>query len=304
MNQTKRISGILYELHVAIRPHSLGYARVSGFQSARGEISIPDQKNRIVNWCTDRGHALRKMYVDEGKTATTDKRKGLQQMISDIEAGIYRPRYIVAYDTSRLFRNRVHSAQYENRLAKYGVSFISITQPFSQTVSGVLSKGLISELDQYIPMVTSVRVKETQIALAKQGFWPGGRTCFGVETYVVERFGKKVRRKLRPRESEAEIVRKMFDLSLNGSEFGGPAGVYKIAEWLRANEVTTRTGKYLSAQTVHSILTNKMYTGTYIWNFEAKERHFVEGDDDKEVFTFDLPLIPFAQVVTISGVPA
>jgi site-specific DNA recombinase len=271
---------------IEVPDYNLGYGRVSGIESARGEISIPDQKNRISRWSEDQGLPVRKFYIDEGKSATNDKRPAFQKMVADIEQGKYRPRFIVAYDTSRLFRNRVDSELYERRLAKCGVSIATVTHTFPRTVPGVMSKNLMAELDQYIPMMTSVRVKETEIALAKQGFWPGGAPRYGIETYVVEKFGKKVRRKLRPRDNEAEIVRKVFDLSLNGDECSGPKGVIKIAEWLRINEIKTRRGSYFSPRTVHEMLTSRSYTGVYEWNYEAKDRPFVGGDEDKEVFTF------------------
>lgn len=266
----------------------LGYARVSHMKSAQGEISIPDQLERISRWSEDRSLPVREFYVDKGRTATTDRRPAFQRMISDIETGKYKPRHVVAYDTSRLFRNRLDSGIYEKRLAALGVTFVTATHVFTRTVAGVMSKNIMAELDEYIPMVTSVRVKEAQIALAKQGFWPGGRTRFGVETYVVERHGKKVRRKLRPCEGEAEIVQKLFDLSLNGDDSSGPKGTVKIAEWLRMNEISTRRGTYFSPQAVHDMLTSRAYIGFCNWNYEAKDRPFVDGDEDKEVFTFPL----------------
>lgn len=276
-----------------VQPHDAGipvfaYLRVSDIKSARGEISIPDQKERIIRWCEERKYTIIAFYVDLGRTATTDRRKEFRRMISDIETGKYRPIFIVSYDSSRLFRNRLDFGQYEKRLEEFGVTFLNTTQVYVKSVPGVMSRNLMAELDQYVPMITSVRVKEAQLALARQGFWPGGRPCFGIETYVVERFGKKVRRKLRPKKGDSDVVRKIFDLCLNGNEVMGPSGIMRITEWLFANQVKTQSGNNFTANTVHSILTNTSYTGKYIWNYEAKVRSFVEGDEDKEIFEFEL----------------
>lgn len=268
------------------------YLRVSDIKSAQGEISIPDQKERIVRWCEERGYVILAFYVDRGRTATTDKRKEFQRMIFDIESGKHQPRFIVAYDSSRLFRNRVDFGQYERRLDEFGVTFQTTTQVYARTVPGVMSRNLMAELDQYVPMVTSVRVKEAQLSLAKQGYWPGGRPCYGIETYVVERYGKKVRRKLRPRDEEAKIIRNIFDICLHGNDEMGPSGVEKITEWLYLNDVRTRSGGNFSKTTIYSMLTNPAYTGKYTWNYQAKDRPFVEGDEDKKIFVFELePII-------------
>jgi DNA invertase Pin-like site-specific DNA recombinase len=212
-------------------------------------------------------------------------------MISDIESGKISVKHIVSYDLSRQFRNRTDLGNYENRMAEVGVTFICASQRFSSDLSGIMSRNIMAEFHTYIPMATSIRVKEAQIALAKQGFWPGGRPCYGIETYVVERFGKKVRRKLGPRSHEAAIVRKIFQLRLIGDAGSGPMGASRIAEWLVSKSIRTRSGAYFNNTIIHHMLTNPAYVGRYLWNVNAKDRSFVQGDEDKEVFEFKLEAI-------------
>lgn len=99
----------------------LAYARVSGKESAKGEISIPDQIDRISRWADSRGLTIKEIYTEKGRTATTDKRPSFKKMIHDVESSKYCPKFIVSYDNSRLFRNRVDSELYSNRMLSFGV---------------------------------------------------------------------------------------------------------------------------------------------------------------------------------------
>ncbi len=57
------------------------YARVSTVRQAEADISIPDQINRMREWCRANGHTVVHEYIEPGASATDDKRPVLQAMI-------------------------------------------------------------------------------------------------------------------------------------------------------------------------------------------------------------------------------
>src|SRR3546814_12987183 len=69
-------------------------------------------------------------------------------------------------------------------------------------------------------------------ANARDGFWNGARPPLGYQTIVFERRREKDKKKLAIDDSEAPLVRKIFDLYLSGDGEAGPMGVKKIASWL------------------------------------------------------------------------
>ncbi len=57
------------------------YARVSTYKQAEKDLSIPDQIRQIKEWCEERGAwLLRQEYIEEGASATDDRRPAFQRM--------------------------------------------------------------------------------------------------------------------------------------------------------------------------------------------------------------------------------
>jgi site-specific DNA recombinase len=67
---------------------------------------------------------------------------------------------------------------------------------------------------------------------AKQGFWNGATPPLGYRIVEAERRGAKIKKKLAIDPVEAELVRHMFTLYLEGDSISGPLGVKGVAVWL------------------------------------------------------------------------
>ncbi|HYD29494.1 MAG TPA: recombinase family protein, partial [Azospirillaceae bacterium] len=100
--------------------------------------------------------------------------------------------------------------------------------------------------------------------------WTGSRPPFGYNVETSKVSGKPERR-LAIDDVEATVVQLIFALRLGGQVPGAgkepvaPKGVKKIAGFLNKNGYTTREGRRFSLGTVHKILTNQTYAGTYIY---------------------------------------
>jgi hypothetical protein len=101
---------------------------------------------------------------------------------------------------------------------------------------------------------------------ARQGFWNGARPPLGYTAVEAERRGARVKKKLAVDPVEAEQVRLIFQLFLDGHQGSGPMGIKAIAGWLNERGHTTRTGGRWGTGRLHAILSNPVYTGRLRFN--------------------------------------
>lgn len=104
------------------------YLRVSTPRQAEHDLSIPDQRRQMENYCVGKGWEVATEFVEPGNTATDDRRPSFQAMI---EAAMQKPspfNVILLHSFSRFFRDQFQFEFYVRKLAKNGVRLVSITQ--------------------------------------------------------------------------------------------------------------------------------------------------------------------------------
>src|SRR3546814_16191491 len=102
-------------------------------------------------------------------------------------------------------------------------------------------------------------------ANARYVCWNGARPTIGYQTIIFERRLDKDKKKLAIDDSEAPLVRKIFDLYLSGDGEAGPMGVKKIASWLNGRGYSYR-GKPFHVSNVDDVLRRTTYMGTHYFN--------------------------------------
>jgi len=102
------------------------YARVSS-ESQDIDLSISAQLKAVRRYATQHGWRAVKEYVDEAKSARTDKRPAFKEMIADALQGRFTK--ILVWMFSRFARNRKDSIIYKSLLRRRGVDVISINGP-------------------------------------------------------------------------------------------------------------------------------------------------------------------------------
>jgi hypothetical protein len=106
---------------------------------------------------------------------------------------------------------------------------------------------------------------------ARQGYWNGARPPFGYQAVEVERRGSRIKKRLVIDPVEAETVRLIFRLFLEGDGRSGPMGVKAIAVWLNTHGFRTRGGATWGFGSLHALLTHSVYAGRMPFNrFEAR----------------------------------
>ena len=176
--------------------------------------TIVNQKNMIIEFLNNLPNVtIVEYYVDDGYSGTNFNRPGFQDMMNDIKNG--RINTIVVKDLSRLGRNYIELGKYiEEIFPLYNLRIIAINDnidshlnPESVNSLMVPIKNLMNE--NYAQDI-SKKVSSAYQTMAKKGLFASGTTPYGYT------FDPNDKHHLIIDESEAIIVRKIFDMALNG----------------------------------------------------------------------------------------
>ena len=265
---------------VASAPRAAIYLRVSTGRQAEHDLSIPDQKAQTEAWVTQRGWSIVAEYVEPGASATDDKRPEFQRMIERACDGERTIDVIIVHSFSRFFRDAFGLEFYVRKLAKHGVKLVSITQELGDDPAQVMMRQVIALFDEYQSKENAKHVLRAMKENVRQGYWNGSLPPYGYVTVEAERRGARVKKKLAIDPVEAELVRTMFKLFLEGVEGSGPLGVKKIVEWLNSRGYRTRLEARWGTSRVHAILSNPVYGGRQRFNrIESRTRRLKSANE-------------------------
>lgn len=157
---------------------------------------------------------------------------------------------VVIYCLDRLSRDPTHGVILTQELERYQVSLEAVTETVDSTELGKL----ISYIRGFASKLEAEKIRERtmrgKMAYLKAGKLPQG-TGIGIYGYNWDKTtGRRV-----IIDHEAETVRKIFNMALNGYS------VNKIATTLNKSDARTKTNKLWHPLTVRRVLTNPTYTG-------------------------------------------
>ena len=187
------------------------------------------------------------IYADEGVTGTmVSKRKGFQDMIKDCEK--HKIDLILTKSISRFARNTVESLTYVRKLKAMNIGVMFEEQNInSLTTDSEMFVGLYSVIAQAESENISANVRWGIQQRMKKGIYG-----FHFKTYGYIK-GSDGEPEIVP--DEAEVVRKVFKLYLNGYSISG------IEKYLTENKLFNREGKPFSSSVIRSMLSNEKYVG-------------------------------------------
>lgn len=198
-------------------------------------------------------------FDDGGLSGGTLDRPALQRLLAEIEAG--RIGMVVVYKIDRLTRSLADFGRLVERLDAKGCSFVSVTQAFNTATSmGRLTLNVLLSFAQFEREVTAERIRDKIAASKKKGLWMGGMVPLGYD-----RHSDPQRRELVVNPTEAETVKRLFDLYAN---LGNLRLVEREAArlGLRPKPGITPAGHIRGANPftrgqLHYLLTNPVYIG-------------------------------------------
>ncbi len=248
------------------------YCRVSTSRQAEKDLSIPDQIRHARQYCEQRDWELVREFIEPGASATNDNRRVFQELIA-FACGPDKPiDAVLVHSFSRFFRDDYEFETYRRRLKRHKVTLISMTQEIADDPQGNLIRSVLTGFDAYHSAETAKHTTRTMMENARQGYWNGGKPPFGYCTIEAEKRGDRVKKRLAIDEDEATLVRRIYDLYINGNGLSGPLGVKAIVEHLNSRGIKRR-GKMFYVSHVHDILQRTIYTGTHYFNrLDSKTR--------------------------------
>ena len=265
------------------------YYRVSTGRQFSNEASIPSQRKITAGFCDQNGYAIVEEFV-EAKTATDDRRPVLQEMIDRACAPEHPYDAIVFYAFNRFFRNVAEMELTIRKLRKHGVEVVSVTQPTGDDPSQILVRQIIGAFDEHTSREISKNTTRAMRESARQGFWNGATPPLGYKIVEAERRGQKIKKKLDTDPVEAETVRLIYKLYLDGDGTTGPLGVKETTKWLNSHGYRTRRGATFGVGPVHKILTNTCYSSGQ-WPYGVRSSRDGSKHDPSSIVHIAVPIL-------------
>jgi DNA invertase Pin-like site-specific DNA recombinase len=280
-----RVGGEVDTLRAAL------YMRVSTGRQAEHDLSIPDQRAQLKSWCRSNRYDVVLEFVEAGASAVDDRRPVFQQMIERACDGEHAFDVIVVHSYSRFFREAFEQEFYLRKLAKHGVKVVSITQPVGDETEPIqaMMRKVIALFDEYQSKENAKHVIRSMKENARQGFWNGATCPLGYRLVEVGKRGNKVKKALAIDAVDAETVKLIYRLYLNGVGNSGALGVKEVVKRVNAEGYRTPRGNTFGVGTLHKILTNPVYIGQ--WRFNLRSSRTGKRKPEDEVVTIPVPAI-------------
>ena len=223
------------------------YARFSSHSQT--EQSIEGQLKVCHEYAEANGHIVVGEYIDRAQSGTTDSRAEFQRMIADGDKHTFEA--VLVYQLDRFARNRYDSAINKAKLKKNGVRVISAKENITDDASGILVEGILESMAEYYSVELSQKIRRGMAINAEKCLSTGSNPGLGFKVDSERRFYID--------EEEAAIVREIFERYASGET------VADIIRDLNARKITTSRGKEFNKNSLHRLLRNKRYIGTYIY---------------------------------------
>ncbi|MFC4321726.1 recombinase family protein [Litchfieldia salsa] len=225
------------------------YVRVSTEEQADEGYSIEGQIKALTEYCHRNNFEIVEKYKDEGISGKSMNRPALNQLLNDCTNKKFN--LVLVWKYSRLSRKQKDFLNIIDHLEQHDVKFYSVSEAFdTSTPMGMAMLqifGTFAELEGN-QIVENVKMGMTQ--RAKEGKFNGG-SMLGY---------KSVNKELVIVKSEAEIVRRIFSMYVDGK------GYKAIASKLNHEGYKTKRNKAFSITSVRTIITNPAYAGFIRFN--------------------------------------
>ena len=248
------------------------YIRYSSHRQAES-FSIEYQVAECTKYIEANDYELVEIYIDEAKSGKkTAGRDRFDKMIHDASQDKFNK--VIVFSFSRSFRNTRDALNYNHELMeKYDIMIESVIERIDMSdPHGKFSGTNLFAMHELQADIIAAHVKSGMYFAAQQGYYLGGTVPLGYELYGTGEMSRgKERRRYRPSESEAPIIKEIFDLYADGFslEF--------IQTTMKNKGIKGRQGKIIGIQTITGILRNKFYIGTRVYNMKGYDTLVLEN---------------------------
>jgi site-specific DNA recombinase len=178
----------------------------------------------------------------------------------------------------RFSRDKYDSVSYKRKLKINGVRVISITENLDGSPESLILESVIEGMAQYYSANLAREVMKGMKETAYQCRHTGGQPPLGYDVNSEKKYDIN--------DIEAIIVRKIFDMYINGYSYA------EIIDYLNERGCKTKAGNTFGKNSIYSILDNEKYSGVYIFNKSSKKdiygkRNTHVAKDDSAIIRVD-----------------
>lgn len=229
-----------------------------------GATAIERQEVECRRWCEAQGVAVRRVHVDRGISGYSEReqahRDGFTAALNAVATG--ETKILVVWKLDRLSRRGVGQVgPLLDQLECVGGRLVSVkdgldtAQPQARMIIALLSEFARAESE-----TMGVRIKSVKEAQRARGEWLSGKPPFGYE--IAED------RRLRPVEPAASMMRRVFELVVEGHT------LYSICDMLNENGMRNARGSKFTVTVLSAALRTPAYAGlTPARHVNAKGQH-------------------------------
>lgn len=241
------------------------YPRVSTEDQSRFGHSLDEQEDRLKKLCEFKGYEIYKVYREEGISAKNTNRPKFKEMIQDMKDG--KINKIIVYKLDRLTRSIKDLETICTLLEEYHCDLESVAEEINTgNANGKFFIRMLTILAQLEIERTSERTKFGLVGAAKKGHVSGSPPLGYTK--------KDKSKKLIIHELEADVVKRIFSMYLEGKSVCAICDKFNEENVLNRKWVTT---------TVDKILSNKIYIGSI--------EHGKRKKDNVQIFENVVPTI-------------
>ncbi|WP_439874705.1 recombinase family protein [Bacillus mycoides] len=225
------------------------YVRVSTEEQAEEGFSINGQIKLLEEFCEKNSYQIVKIYKDEGISGKSLDRPSLQKLLKGCESKQFD--MIMVWKISRLSRKQLDFLTIVEHLERHDVSIFSYSENIDASTPA--GKAMLQMMGSFAELERNMIVENVKMGMnqrAKEGEWNGG----SVLGYSSED------KKLVIKESEARLVRYIFNLYVSGK------GYKAIANQLNHEGYKTKRNANFSITSIRTILKNPIYAGFIRFN--------------------------------------
>ena len=234
------------------------YARVSTEDQAREGFSLPEQKERLKEFCQFKKYEIYKIYKDAGISAKNDKRPAYQEMLEDVKNK--KINVIVAFKLDRLTRSVYDIEKLMKTVNDLECDIDCLADESNTTTSnGRMVMRIMTSVSQNEIEKCSERTKVGLAGAIKQGHIPGPLPL-GYQ---------RIDKKMVPDPLTKDIVIRLYDLYLEGKSYQTIANIY--------NEEKVLGKTNWCDSTISRMITNEIYKGDYMHGKKKSKPNYYEN---------------------------
>lgn len=215
------------------------------------EESLDAQIRACREYAKKNNFEIVKIYTDAAKTGTNSNREQFQLMIEESGKKLFK--HLIIHKLDRFSRNKYDSAIYKMKLKDNGIKLHSVTENLDGSPESIILESLLEGMAQYYSINLGREAMKGMKESAYNCTHLGGFAPLG---YDVD----PVTKKYIINKPEAKIVEMIFD------KYAGGIGYNQILAYLNGKGYLTKQGNPFGKNSLHSILKNEKYTGTFIFN--------------------------------------